>query len=422
MIGSLYTKVRNDTRSFRRLLPYRISTSLIRTRARLTWYRRRNATIVAVTGSSGKSTAVALIGHILSAHAATKIAPVDNVPRPVARAFASITPDTRYAVFETAIGGNEDMKHVARMLKPDVALVTMVALEHRSTFKSVDRIIAEKSKLIKQVRQGGTVVVNADNEGAMKMVEDSPARRVTFGVGAGVDYRLLSVEQTAKPSLIVTMEFCGQAETFELPLIGTHIGPTLAGAIATAHTLGVPVETIRQQAACFAGVRGRLEVFRTERGPTFVLDTIKAPYHSIISVIENFGKVPAKRRIVIVGNISDYAGNPKSKYRKAREAALAAGDVAIFVGRTHRRCGAKPEEIAAGRFYGFDTVSEADAFLKQNARDTDLILLKSARSVHLERLALSWRTGVLCWLEGCGVGISCRRCMNYLPIRGNENE
>jgi UDP-N-acetylmuramoyl-tripeptide--D-alanyl-D-alanine ligase len=90
--------------------------------------------------------------------------------------------------------------------------------------------------------------------------------------------------------------------------------------------------------------------------------------------------------------------------------ALEVADQVIFVGPNSHRSKATREEIAAGRFVAFTSVRLLERYIRETAIPGELILLKSARNLHLERIALSWDRNILCWPDSCGVRKACPAC------------
>ncbi|MFP1646721.1 Mur ligase family protein, partial [Pontitalea aquivivens] len=93
---------------------------------------RSTSCFVAVTGSSGKSTTVGLLSHILQAHAPTRRQMLSNTVNRLIRTLKYHQPEERFVVAELGVGGKGDMAPMANMLQPDVAIVTMVGTEHYS--------------------------------------------------------------------------------------------------------------------------------------------------------------------------------------------------------------------------------------------------------------------------------------------------
>jgi UDP-N-acetylmuramoyl-tripeptide--D-alanyl-D-alanine ligase len=120
----------------------------------------------------------------------------------------------------------------------------------------------------------------------------------------------------------------------------------------------------------------------------------------------------APRKRIVVGQISD-AGNTNPKYRDVYRAARDVADQVIFVGDNAHRSKATAEEIALGRFVEKRSVREAAEFLKDTAIPGEIILVKSAQNLHLERIFLCFPHTVRCWEQECKRKAHCVSCGKF---------
>ena len=212
--------------------------------------------------------------------------------------------------------------------------------------------------------------------------------------------------------LALTIRHGGQSIDLDTQLLGTHNWLAVSAAVTCALEVGVHPETIAARVASFAPVPTRLSVHKIADGPTFILDG-KAPLHSILLPLETLRTITAPRKRVVLGNISDYPGNPISKYRMAYQAARTVADEVIMVGTAARTVRPMSEDLQRGTFHAFESVEAASAYLKGTAQAGEVILVKSAGGLHLERLMLDWGHDVRCWANECGNRISCFDCGLY---------
>ncbi len=373
---------------------------------------RSRATFICITGSSGKSTATAMLSHVLRGVAPVHAQVFRNHFRTTAMALREISSDHRFVVCEVGSDGPGTLKPMIDLVRPSVGVVTLVRLEHYSAFRKMDAVAEEKGKLIEALPKGGLAVLNYDDPNVLAMASRTRARVVTFG-STGGDYR---IEQTRAPepgALGVTIVHDGRTFELETKLTGTHNALAAVAAFTCAHQLGTPAQLIQERLASFQPLMGRCSVHSITNGPLFIADTAQAPYHSIYLPIKMIGEFSAPRRRIVVGSISDYAGNPRPKYRDVYRAARLVADQVIFVGETAHRVKAAEDEIAAQRFVAIRTVEAAAAFIKSTAMPGEIILLKGSQNLHLERILLNFDHQVRCWEDMCGVGYGCQRCALY---------
>jgi UDP-N-acetylmuramoyl-tripeptide--D-alanyl-D-alanine ligase len=156
-------------------------------------------------------------------------------------------------------------------------------------------------------------------------------------------------------------------------------------------------------------------------GPTFLIDTAKAPWETIELPMQTVASADAPRKRIVIGHISDYPGNPVPKYRSAYQAARAVADQVIFVGDNAHRHRASQQDRDEGRIIEATSVRDVYDHLRETAIPDELILLKSSRNLHLERVALAFTHDVKCWVAACGLPGTCGQCGLYeIPFEEHE--
>lgn len=400
------------SRWYRKLRAARSGLKQIRRREKARFMRRRSAAkFIAVTGSSGKTTTVALLSHILSAGTKTKTQVNANLPNTTWRTLAELG-DAEYVVLEIGADRPGSIRTAATVARPHVAIVTMVGMEHVKAFRTREAIAAEKSALVEVLPDSGLAILNADDPNVAAMAKRTSARVATFGTESA-DYTQSNIRADGPGRLSFTLAYRGRRLTLKTQLTGTHNATPVSAAAACALELGVPEAVVAERVASYQAYFGRLSVHRVENGPTFILDTVKAPYGTISLALDVLRRCDAPRRRFVLGNISDYAGNPRPKYRDTYREALTFADQVIFVGDHCRKSMASEQEIADGKFKGFPNVRDASRFIRETAVPGEIILVKSSRNLHLERLMFDCIADVQCWPNVCGVDNECLACGLY---------
>lgn len=324
----------------------------------------------------------------------------------------SLSRDLDYVVMELAASSPGNVRRMAQMVRPDVAIVTLVGMEHYSTFRGKDAVAREKGALVEALSPRGFAVLNGDDPRVRAMTDLTRARVVTFGT-ADADYVRRDVTSLAPGRTDFALCHDGRSMHVRTALTGAYNALAVQAAAACAIELGVPERIVVERIATFSPLFGRMSVHAIDGGPIFIADMIKAPYESIALTTDFLRDCVAPRKRFILGQISDYAGDLRKKYRDTYRAALSAADQVIFVGPNSHRSSATAEDIAAGRFMAFHSVRALSDYIKSSVVAGEVILLKSSINLHLERLVLDWTTDIRCWQEECGVKQDCLRCGLY---------
>ncbi len=407
--------------SSRRIGPLRsaIRTLRLRYKTRLATFKaRRNrfrsqSTFIGVTGSSGKSTTTALLAHILKGHGHVLPLKPYNQLASLTEAVSGGKHPVDYVVVEAGILSKGDMQPMADVLQPDVAIVTFIGMEHFTSFRTREAIAEEKSALVKAIKPGGLAVLNADDDLVASMAHLTGQRVVTFGRECNADYQVTRVSSSYPDNLEIEIVWRGGNIVLTSRLLGEHFWLSVAASVATALELGVPPRTIAQQCATFTPLANRNQIVAIQDGPVFIVDAKKAPLVSLPLAMRVVEQAAAPRKRIVLGQISDFSGNPKPKYRDAYRAAIAVADQVLFVGDNAHRSKASVDDRKSGRFVELQTARQVHDHIRQTAIKDEVILLKSSNNMHLERVALAWTHDVKCWVDTCGRKIDCHMCGLY---------
>jgi UDP-N-acetylmuramoyl-tripeptide--D-alanyl-D-alanine ligase len=414
MIATVRTRaswLRNVSRPLRRKITFlRVSASekVLRRYAR---YKRSrsSALFIGITGSSGKSTTTSLLSHILADRGRVHTQVFENTIHKLPRTLRDLPSDADFVVAELAIG-NGRIAAMAKLLRPNVAVVTKVGMEHRSAFRTLEAIAQEKGELVEALSEAGIAFLNADDPHVMAMAQRCRARIVTFGRSEGADYRVLEADGGFPGTLTVRVRCAKGDFQLKTQFIGEEFWLATVIAFAVSLELGVDPVVAIEKISSFPPIWDRCGVVRVKNGPTFLVDTVKAPYESMSTTLAVLEKAEAKYKRVVIGTISDYAGPSKKPYRQAYATAQAFANHVMFVGETSHRAKPSDTDIEAGRFAAVHSTREASEFIKKHARTDELILIKGSISSHLERIVLDWTMNVRCWEQKCGKTINCLQC------------
>jgi UDP-N-acetylmuramoyl-tripeptide--D-alanyl-D-alanine ligase len=378
------------------------------------------ATIVAVTGSSGKTTTTQLIGRILSECGTAAAYSGHNTLKAIQKNLLSTARVTSFHVQEVSGGRPGAAAQAASVLKPDVAVVTVVAAEHLKQFRSLDAIAAGKGDLVAAVPADGVAVLNADDQRVAAMRCRTRARVVTYGLSRSADVRCLKVDSEPPEGIRLVVSYAGQPFTIRSHLVGAHWLTSILASVSAGLALGATPQECIQGVAAFRPEFGRCSVHSMPDGPLILHDACKAAAWSIdtfLALVSQWNAVP---RTIVFGIISDIARDQGIYYRSVAKKALAVADRVIFVGWPERHLRKMTQELASGRLILFPSTQAARSHLAETCRAGEAIFLKANYSSHLERIVLDWQEPITCWTENCGRKMSCAECnlLRHVPSVG----
>ena len=398
---------------------------LLRVRARVAPLLRRTVArrlrIIAIVGSFGKSTTMKAVTTSLGGvrwWMSHRIA-VNYFSPWILRSWlpGRRPPRDRYLAIECGIDRPGQMATHARMVRPDIAVVTSIGSEHNRSLGTIETTRDEKANMVRALSPAGVAVLNGDDPNVMWMRDQTAAKVITFGFGEANDVRATDVSLEDWPDgTRFTLHANGESHAMRVRLIGrTSLYPILAGA-AVALEEGLAFDEIRPRLESIRPVPGRFEPVPLDNGAVILRDDFKSPMETIHAALDVLAEIPARRRIVVLGEISEPQGSQGPLYRALGERVAEIADRAIFIaGRWAyayaagaKRAGMPDAAITRARH----DVFKAIPVLQDELGAGDVVLIKGRDTQRLDRitLALQGRT-IRCRIQFCRTKVArCYAC------------
>jgi len=381
---------------------------------RLMW----RTTVIAVTGSVGKTTCRELLYQILADQAPTyRTRNNENDAHGLPGVVLGLRPWHRYAVIEVAASGPGTLGPLARMVRPDIAIVTAVARTHTRNYADVDAIAYEKSELLRQLKPRGTAVLNGDDPRVTTMHTLTSQSRVEFGRDPDCAVSAQDVSAVWPQRLQLTVKTGQGLQLVQTQLVGEHWTNSVLAAIAAAQQCGVKLADIAGSVARVRPFRGRMEPIRLANGATAISDQNASQdvFEAMLAVAVS---AQAPRKVLVLGDLIDTdAKSTKARRRLAGRLVAPIFDFAIFYGQSAHRAqkaavdaGMPPDSVLCA-----ETLAEADVMLKAELRASDLLFVKGRNLQHLQRLIFMQVGPIECSKETCRIRSDCEICGELQP-------
>ena len=320
-----------------------------------------NLKIIGVTGSYGKTSVKYFLSTLLSSQYNVLHTPGNyNTTLGVVRTVREQMKPF-HEIFICEMGAREvgDIKEICDLVHPDYGIITSIGPQHLQSFHTIDNIIGTKFELADAVPSDGKVFLNYDNKyiRAHKIEKDV----VSYGTtGDDISYRAYDIEVSANGSSFKMRDESGDEYEFHTRLVGNHNVQNIAGAIAAAHTLGIPMEKLRHPVKQLESVPHRLQLVR--QGSRIILDdsynSNKSGFKAALDTLAMFKEL----RILMTPGMVELG---EKQYDENKEVGVYAADkcdYAVLVGKEQTRPiqdGLKEAGFAAGKMIVVDTLQEA---------------------------------------------------------------
>lgn len=358
-------------------------------------YDRSRATVVGITGSSGKTTTKDLLGQVLAGHAdtvATHGSYNNEIGLPLT--VCRLTSDTRYLVLEMSARDVGHIAYLTDIAPPDVGVVLNVGVAHIGVFGSRDRIAQAKGELVEALSPSGFAVLNADDAYVAAMASRTSARTVRYGDAAGADYRAEDIRLDGAGRPRFRMQTPRGAAEISLRVVGEHMVSNALAAAAAACELGMPVDVAAAALSTAIPLsRWRMDVTTTETGVTVVNDAYNANTESMIAALKALKSMSrGTRGWAVLGPMAELGDSAVDEHARVGQMVVrlgidklvTVGDAAKVIYDTFLLEGALPDDATH-----VDTPDDAVAFLTASLQRGDVVLVKASRSAGLERVALA---------------------------------
>jgi UDP-N-acetylmuramoyl-tripeptide--D-alanyl-D-alanine ligase len=370
---------------------------------------RLGATLVALTGSAGKTSTKDLTAQLLQRLAPTVWPPgsLNNeigLPLTALRADAS----TRHLVLEMGARGIGHIRYLAGLTPPRIGVVLNVGTAHIGEFGGREQIALAKGELVEALPEaaaGGVAVLNADDPLVRAMSSRTKARVVLFGESADADVRAENVRLNDRGQAVFTLTTPTGCSEVTLRLYGEHHVSNALAAAAVARELGMPVDEIAT-ALSEAGTlsRWRMEVVERPDGVTVVNDAYNANPESMraalraLAAMGRAAQARGGRTWAVLGEMAELGGEALAEHDAVGRLA-----VRLNVSKLVAVGGQAAAWVQMGAYnegsWGEESVHVSDAeaaidLLRSELRPGDVVLVKASRAVGLERVALALLGGV----------------------------
>ena len=355
-------------------------------------YRRQfTPTIVAVTGSNGKTTTkefIRAVSEVKFTTVSTKGTKNNHVGLP--QSLFSIGSDTEVGVFEIGMSAPGEIRNLARIAGPSIGVITNVYPAHTEFFKSIDDIALAKNELLEVIDEDGVAVLNADDEYFGFLKKRTSSRIRSFGLRNAADVSGSSVRQSAD-GVVFSVAAGGNEAECRLMAFGEHNASNALAAIAVGLELGIGLED-----SCRALSRAELPDMRFQiqeiSGIMVINDAYNANPSSTVAALDALEAIDRSgRMIVVLGNMLELGWYSAEGHRKVgKRVASSKADALITVGEL----AAEIADAALAEGYGgevskVDSADEAAEVLGETLMEGDAVFIKGSRAMGLESIVES---------------------------------
>jgi UDP-N-acetylmuramoyl-tripeptide--D-alanyl-D-alanine ligase len=339
--------------------------------------------VVGITGSVGKTTTKDLVRACLATAFPTAASERSfNNELGVPLTLLNAPEDVRWVVLELGARGFGHIAQLAEVARPDVGIVTSVAMAHVEYLRDLDGVARAKSELVAALPGSGVAVLNFDDPRVAAMGSQCGCPVVGYSVAgvAGADVRAegVTLDDGLRPRFRLVTPW-GEGDV-RLSLAGVQQVSNALAAAAASLWCGVGFDEVAHALGAVDAPALRMEVRRPAEGPALIVDCYNANPASTEAALRSLAALAANRRVALLGLMAELGEATAGEHRRLAALAEELGIEVVGYGT---------DLYGAARVDGV----EAAVALLRAAGPGDAVLVKGSRVARLEDVVRAYEAG-----------------------------
>lgn len=349
-------------------------------------YRRRcGFKVVAITGSSGKTTTKDMVAEVLSKRfRVVKTQRNYNNEVGVPLTILSAPEETEVLVLEMGMRARGEIAYLTGVAEPDMGIITNIGVAHIGELGSQENILKAKAELLEGLKMDGTGIFSGEDGFEKELEKLCRGSILKVGFGDNCDIRgWITEEKDGKSS--VHMSINGMEKMIHLPYLGRHLIQDSLLAIASGSLLGISLKQAEEALNHLMVSPGRLSV-KDWQGVRLIDDTYNANPESMKASIDVLSGYSG-RKIAVLGDMRELGPLEKRfhleighyLFSKKIDILITVGLLGSFIGEGFKEAGG-----GLGQVHPCTDTLEAADDLKELLEKGDTVLFKASRAMGLE--------------------------------------
>lgn len=356
------------------------------------WRERFPVPLVAITGSSGKTTTKEMLTAIASLSRKV-LATTGNLNNQIGlpQTLFGLRPEHELAIVEMGTSSPGEIAKLAAIARPDIGLITNIGPAHLEGLGSLEAVREEKGSLFTAMNGQGTAILNHDDEMIVALAQRWKGNSIRFGLRAGADVTASRIESASLEGARFNLIIDGIGIPVRLSVPGRHNVLNALAAAAAAAALGFDRHEIAEGLARFHPVPGRMEIRALGNGAFLIIDTYNANPASVLEALRTLqGLRGTGRAVAILGDMLELGERAPELHARVGAQIVETGVETVFLKGDLSRstaAGATAAGLAGERIAFFDDPRSVIRSLRTQLVKGDWILVKGSRRMKMEEVA-----------------------------------
>jgi len=308
-------------------------------------------------------------------------------------------------VLEMGVDRPGDMKYLVNFVPVTVGVITAIGQfpAHLEFFPEKGKLIEEKAHLVKSLKKDGLAILNYDDLSVRIIGDELPdsLEKTYYGFGKGADLRVsnfdLNISRLEKGDFSLNFKLDSRGSIIPVRMekaLGKQQAFAAAAAASVGLYFGMNLVEIAAGLKKFHSLPGRTKLLRGVKGTWIIDDTYNASPSSTLLALETLEQVSSKveektfRKVIVLGDMLELGKDTEAGHRQVGEKVAEVADLLFTVGDRSRFISdqAKRQGMSDDNVFEFSQAEEAGLALQKKIKNGDMVLIKGSRSMHLEKV------------------------------------
>jgi len=353
--------------------------------------KRFSIPVIAITGSSGKTTTKEMLAAILG-RSKNILRTEGNLNNLIGlpQTIFGLRKEHELAILEMGTNTRGEIKRLTEIAAPDIGLITNVGPAHLAGFGSVNVVAQEKGDLFLNMASGCIAVVNLDDEAVKNIAERWKGKRVTFGMSLDADVTAKDIEKSGARGVRFNLVIGDKSRRIEMKIAGIHHVYNALAAAAAAWAVGIDCTMIAEGLTRFQPVSGRMQMIKLQNCAFVLDDTYNANPASVREALMTLKDLKNHHcGYVFLGDMLELGDAADEMHRKIGILMATIGIHAVFLKGNFAlvtAAGAAEGGMPPQNIFFLSETEDGLSYLKKNLKKGDWILVKGSRRMKMEKI------------------------------------
>jgi len=355
------------------------------------WRNKCNASIIAITGSSGKTTTKEMVAVIVGLKKKV-IKSQGNFNNLIGLPLTIFRIDNRHeaAILELGTNRRGEIGRLTDIAAPDIGLITNIGPAHMEGLQSLDIVREEKCDLFRHMGKTGVAIINLDDEKLLITDEEWEGNKVTFGFMKDADVSADNIINRGIEGVRFTIKIGQFKKDIAMSTVGNHNISNALAAAASSWALGIDFPTICQGLTAFQPISGRMEIHCMGNGAFIIDDTYNANPASFREALKTVKDLKGNHSsTVIMADMLELGDKAVEMHEGIGSLMADTGVETICLrGRLSQAtaAGALKRKMSQDQIIFFEKPDEILPFIASHVKKGDFILVKGSRRMKMEEI------------------------------------